>query len=164
LRPRGAESNLKVKKVLNARLLDLRDTLLGAFKEAKVDPPKPPAASESDEDSSEGESSEEEAARHRKPAAGRTHRDLKALIDRANAARSEATAAVKRAEETREAARVARIMMKDPSPKTPKTRPNTSKPKSTPKSKGLAAGCWLLVRDNNINKVVCSLKQRMYHS
>ena len=71
-----------------ARLLDLRDTLLGAFKEAKEDPPKPPAASESDEVSSEGESSEEEAARHRKPAAGRTHHDLKALIDRANAALS----------------------------------------------------------------------------
>ena len=75
-------------EVLSARLLDLRDTLLGAFKEVKEDPPKPPAASESDEDSSEGESSEEEAARHRKPAAGRTHHDLKALIDRANAALS----------------------------------------------------------------------------
>ena len=133
MRPRGAESNLQVKKVLNARLLDLRDTLLGAFKEAKEDPPKPPAASESDEDSSEGESSEEEAARHRKPAAGRAHHDLKALLDRANAARSEATAAVKRAEETREAARVARIMMKDPSPKTSKATPSTSKPKSKPK-------------------------------
>ena len=58
-------------EVLSARLRDLRDTLLGAFKEAKEDPPKPPAASESDDDSSEGESSEEEAARHRKPAAGR---------------------------------------------------------------------------------------------
>jgi len=72
----------------SARLLDLRDTLLGAFKEVKEDPPKPPAASESDEDSTEGGSSEEEAARHRKPAAGRTHHDLKALIDRANAALS----------------------------------------------------------------------------
>jgi hypothetical protein len=46
-------------EVLNARLLDLMDTLLGAFKEAKEDPPKPSAASESDKDSSEGESSEE---------------------------------------------------------------------------------------------------------